>query len=328
MKKLIVNDLFCGGGGFGIAFKKAGWEIAGAWDWKAFVVESYRYNVGVHVQKADITKMVASDLPYADCYSFGFPCQDLSKNGSKKGLVEGKKSKMFFEVMRLLREKKESNQELPRTLLAENVPGLDKYMDVLTEEFTKAGYRTYISEVVSKYWGVAQNRERRYVVGVRDDIKKDFIFPEQQTTYIPKLKNFLDDDVADKYFVTPDDFDSGLLINMGDHYRARQATKKGYDEAYPGDAINVAVAKSKTRRGRRGEEIAQTFLTGKEQLIVLDDMRLRWITPREVARLQGFPDDYEIFLPDSQAYFIFGNAVTVNVAEAVANRLKLFLLSL
>jgi DNA (cytosine-5)-methyltransferase 1 len=328
MKALKVNDLFCGGGGFGIAFKQAGFDIAGAWDWEEVAVTSYNHNIGEHAGLADIREMTVFDLPDADVWSFGFPCQDLSKNGKMAGLNDGKKSKMFFEVMRLLKEFKGINRELPRILLAENVPGLDKYMDVLTDEFEKAGYKTFRSAVVSKYWGVPQNRERRYVVGVRNDISKDFVFPEQQTTFVPKLKHFLDDYVDASYFVTPNDFDPGLLIFMGDHYRVRQATAKGYDEAYPGDSINVAIPKSKTRRGRVGKQIAQTFLTSREQLVVLDDLRLRWITPREVARLQGFPEDYEIILPDPQAYFIFGNAVTVNVAQAVAERIKMFLLSL
>lgn len=326
MRKVTVNDLFCGAGGIGLAFKNAGFEIAGAWDFDKQAIASYRHNVGNHAIEADITKMVGDDLPKADVWTFGFPCQDLSKNGSKKGLIEGQKSKMFFEVMRLLREKGVTDS--PSILLAENVPGLDKYMDVLEEEFLKAGYRTYVSKVVSKYWGVSQNRERRYVVGVKNDTNKTFVFPEQQTSYIPKLMNFLDGEVDPGYYVREKDFDPGLIYRMGNHYRVRQATKQGYIEAYPGDSINVAMPKSKTRRGRRGEGIAQTFLTSREQLVVLDDLRLRWITPREVARLQGFPETYEIIVKDGQAYKQFGNAVTVNVAQAIAERIRMFLLSL
>lgn len=328
MNELKVNDLFCCGGGMGIAFKKAGWDIAGAWDWDKFAVESYNHNVENHAKCIDIKTMKAEDLPDADCWSFGFPCQDLSKNGSKKGLIKGKKSKMFFEVMRLLHECIEVNRELPRILLAENVPGLDKYMDVLEKEFDKAGYTTKVMKVVSKYWGVAQNRERRYVVGVRKDIERSFVFPEQQMYYVPKLKNFLEENVDESYFVTTDDFDPGFIEKYDHHYRVRQATAKGYIEAYPGDSINTAIPKSLTRRGRVGKQIAQTFLTGREQLIVTDDMRLRWITPREVARLQGFPDSYELIGTDNQSQFLFGNAVTVNVAQSIAERIKMFLLSL
>lgn len=329
MKQLRVNDLFCGGGGFGLAFKKAGWDIAGAWDWERFAVDSYNHNVVNHAKQSDIQKMIASDLPDADCWTFGFPCQDLSKNGSKKGLIDGKKSKMFFQVMRLLKEIKSSGRELPRVILAENVPGLDKYMDVLTDEFDKAGYKTFGGAFVSKYWGVAQNRDRRYVVGVRKDIDKPFIFPEQQIHYIPKLKNFLDEQVDPGYFVTPDDFEEGFIEFKGNHYTVKQATKKGFIECYPGDAMNISIPTSKTRRGRQGKQIAQTFLTSREQLVVMDDLRLRWLTPREVGRLQGFGDEYDIdVITENQAYFIFGNAVTVNVAQAVAERIKMFLLSL
>lgn len=166
-------------------------------------------------------------------------------------------------------------------------------------------------------------------MGVRHDIKQEFIFPQQQENYIPRLRDFLDDVTDEKYFVTPADFEPGFIEFKGDHYTVKQATKKGFIECYPGDAINVAIPKSETRRGRQGKQIAQTFLTSKEQLIVLDDMRLRWITPREVGRLQGFDENYDIsFLTDAEAYHIFGNAVTVNVAQAVAERIRTFLLSL
>lgn len=104
LRRLKVNDLFCGGGGMGLGFKNAGWEIAGAWDWDPYgpkvteqpQIKAYKNNVGEHVKQQDITKMIAADLPRADCYAFGFPCQDLSKNGSKKGLVNGKNPKCFL----------------------------------------------------------------------------------------------------------------------------------------------------------------------------------------------------------------------------------------
>ena len=81
MSALRVNDFFCGCGGMGLAFQKAGFEIAGAWDYDKHAVQSYRENVGNHVQKADIREMKWSDIPRADVWAFGFPCQDLSVAG-------------------------------------------------------------------------------------------------------------------------------------------------------------------------------------------------------------------------------------------------------
>ncbi len=84
MSGLKVNDFFCGCGGMGLAFQKAGFEIAGAWDYDKHAVQSYRENVGNHVQKADIREMKWSDIPRADVWAFGFPCQDLSVAGGEE----------------------------------------------------------------------------------------------------------------------------------------------------------------------------------------------------------------------------------------------------
>jgi len=86
-RKLKVNDFFCGCGGMGIAFKNAGYEIAGAWDFDKYAVESYRANVGDHVQKADIKELHQADIPQADVWAFGFPCQDLSIAGKQRGMI-------------------------------------------------------------------------------------------------------------------------------------------------------------------------------------------------------------------------------------------------
>lgn len=87
MRKLKVNDFFCGCGGLGLAFQEAGYEIVGAWDFDKFAVETYRENVGGHVQKADIKELHQADIPQADVWAFGFPCQDLSVAGKQKGMI-------------------------------------------------------------------------------------------------------------------------------------------------------------------------------------------------------------------------------------------------
>lgn len=87
MRKLKVNDFFCGCGGLGLAFQEAGYEIVGAWDFDKFAVETYRENVGDHVQKADIKELHQEDIPKADVWAFGFPCQDLSVAGKQKGMI-------------------------------------------------------------------------------------------------------------------------------------------------------------------------------------------------------------------------------------------------
>lgn len=370
VEPLKTNDLFCGGGGMGLGFLQAGYHIAGAWDFDKFAVESYRHNVGDHVQLKDIREMTSEDMPRADVWTFGFPCQDLSIAGRKAGLFEGKKSGLFFEVMRLLQEVRENRPEdMPKIILAENVKGLSKYLETLESEYEKAGYKMYYKLFNSKFWGVPQSRERYFVVGVHESIEKTFFFPEQQEYFVPRLSTILEDEVEEKYYISPEktkviidqviekvpleevqacltterEFTrqrgrrakeneqvSFTLTAQDQHgvvIRVREATKKGYAEAVGGDSINISHPNSKTRRGRVGKQVAQTLIPNNEQVAVINH-RIRKLTPREYARLQGFPDSYEVIVSNRQAYKQFGNAVTVNVARALADRIKVFLQSL
>lgn len=373
-----VNDFFCGAGGMGLGFKQAGFEIKGAWDFDKYAIQTYKHNVGEHALKADIMEMTFKDVPESDVWTFGFPCQDLSNAGNQAGLFEGKRSRLFFEVMRLIDEMKENNSEaLPKILLAENVRGLKKYLPVLKEEYNKRGYRMAYALCNSKYWGVPQSRERYFVVGIREDFKKAFTFPKQQTEFVPKLSTILEDLVDEKFYLSDEqiarftksleDFEpmmgdiqvigttappnfngNGSIVKdkstsawvHGTEKRigtlsardykqpkqilVKQATKKGYDIAVEGDSINISHPNSKTRRGRVGKQIAQTLLTGLEQVVVEGD-DIRKMTPREYARAQGFPDDFEIVVSNSQFYKQMGNAVTVNVAKAIAEQIKNYL---
>jgi len=175
-----LNDFFCGCGGFGLAFKNAGFEIAGAWDIDKFAVKTYSRNVGSHVKQMDITEMTWRDVPKADVWSFGFPCQDLSIAGKQAGLIEGKRSSLFFEIMRLLDETEENAPEnLPSVLIAENVKQLKRYIPLLEHEYKKRGYSAHIKLFNSKYHGVAQNRERYFIAGTRDGSGGTFAFQNE-----------------------------------------------------------------------------------------------------------------------------------------------------
>ena len=363
-----VNDFFCGCGGMGLGFKQAGYVTAGAWDYDKFAVESYRHNVDKVVEQADIQQMRYDDIPQADVWTFGFPCQDLSIAGKQAGLYDGDRSRLFFEIMRLLDELDMMGEEKPKVIMAENVKALMLYLPVLEEEYLKRGYKTYYTLYNSKFWGVPQSRERYFVLGIREDIKKEFIFPTQNETISKVLLDVLDYDVEEKYYISDEKAKSiieqalekasekdfklhhgqGLVIsgqatkldaftNIGPCLLARdykgfgnqgmlgmlvpEATKKGYAEAEIGDSINLAHPNSKTRRGRVGKEVAQTLLTSCEQYTIDPaEFRVRKLTPTEYGRLQGFPMDsgWEQVVSNSQAYKQFGNAVTVNVAEAIA----------
>lgn len=287
-----VNDFFCGAGGMGLGFKKAGFEISGAWDFNKYAVESYKANVGDHVVQADVSEMTRKDVPFADVWAFGFPCQDLSLSGKRAGLLEGKRSKMFFEVMRLLDEA----YSPPKIILAENVKGLKHYLPVLEEEYKKRNYKMYATLYNSKFEGVAQNRERYFVIGVHESIKKEFIFKEQQTENVPDIAVFLE----------------------SDHNATPGAMRGRYNE------LGKVVQRIEPRKDR----VSNTITTVSKDNILITNDGYRNYTLREKANLQGFPKDYKQVVSDTQFNKQIGNAVTVNVAQSVAEQIKSFLLSI
>lgn len=242
MHELTMNDFFCGCGGMVVGFKNAGYRIVGAWDFDKYAVQSYRENLGNHVKETDIKEMTWADVPPATVWAFGFPCQDLSYAGKQAGFAfvcndcqtewehtGGKestrcpkcgsqnfkaktRSAMFFEMMRLLEETKENAPErMPAILVAENVKGLKKYIPTLMEELYRHGYIGHIELYNSKYFDVAQNRERYYIIATRHDLPDTVKMPsKQEDHHIPKLAEFLDETVDEKYYI-PDERAQGII---------------------------------------------------------------------------------------------------------------------
>lgn len=309
-----VTSFFCGAGGFDLGFIQAGFKIEQAFDFDEMAVKSYRHNIGDHVRQADVSQMKGEDIIPSDVWLFGFPCQDLTKNGNMAGLTGGKRSVMFFEIMRLLDEVNKK----PMILLVENVRGLDKHFDTLEAEYSKRGYKLVKVLYNSKFWGVPQNRERYFVAGIREDIEAEFKFPVQGDEITAKISDVLEEGITERW-------ESPIVSFVDGELRVRQATKKGYDVANVGDTINVENVNSKTRRGRVGRQIAQTLLTINHHLIVLDDYSTRKLTPREYARVQTFPDSFEQVVSDAQFIKQLGNAVTVKVAYEISKEIKKFL---
>lgn len=197
--------------------QKAGFKILKAWDFDRFAVQTYRENIGDHVEQADIKELHIEDIPKATAWAFGFPCQDLSVAGKQAGIklectdcgevweVDSKhytgenacpkcgggnyraatRSGMFFEIMRLLQEAAEKEPDkLPKILIAENVKALGPYLPVLAAEYSRAGYKSYYQLFNSKWWGVPQNRERFIVVGIRDTLEGAYRYPAEQHEWI------------------------------------------------------------------------------------------------------------------------------------------------
>ncbi|MFS0904145.1 DNA cytosine methyltransferase [Priestia aryabhattai] len=323
MKTIKMNDFFCGGGGFGLAAKEAGVEVVSAYDWDKYAVQMYKHNVNEHAQQMDITKMTWHDVKKADIWSFGFPCTDLSKaRMDERKKLEGEGSGMFYEVMRLLDEVIENAPEnKPDALLVENVYELIEVMDILEEEFNKRGYSINPALYNSKWWGLPQSRERWYVVGIDRKTGKEYQPIQQQENFIVKAKHFLEPKVDKKYVYDIDEYPYELF------------------NSYAKEGGMIQVGKFHTnwldimKRIYLTEGILPTLHTcqgGHRQVKIVDPytFRVRKGTPREYARAQGFPEDYEIIVSDSQAYKIFGNAVSVPLAAEHLRNVKMFLLSL
>lgn len=364
MNKPTAVSFFCGAGGMDLGFIQAGFEIKAAWDWDNYAVQSYYHNIGEHVNQMDIKEMTYDDIPNGvDCWIFGSPCQDISVAGKKKGLVEGEQSSMFFHVMRLVDEMIELNPDnVPKVLLMENVKNLKKYLPIVEGEFKKRGFTFQAKLFNSKYWNVAQNRERYFCVGIREDLPQTFKFPEEQKEYVPKLIDFLETEVEEKYYLNK------LMYNMsmeGDipvigttaksvvredgsvikdkctsawvhetHKRIGTLSARDYKEPkqiiVPFPITNDGATYTLSTRSHDLWDIKNIEKKQTTVVIHVGDKtyRIRKLTPKEYARLQGFPDSYEQVVSNTQFYKQMGNAVSVPVAEGTALKIKEYLESL
>ena len=292
-----VNDFFCGCGGLGLGFLQAGFDVVGAWDFDKYAVQTYKKNVDDKVIQADITEMTIDDVPKADVWTFGFPCQDLSVAGKQSGMLlkckdcqevyevrdenvapsdvrcpkcggsnyePMSRSGLFFEIMRLLDEAAATDSEKrPKILLAENVKALRPYLPILENEYLKRGYKAYYTLFNSKYFGVPQNRERYFVVGVRSDLKGDFDFPTEQHEYVPKLSSILETNVDEKYYIADDK--AKVIIE--------QALKK-LDSLGECHATITPDRVDKRQNGRRAKENEEAMFTLTAQDlhgVIIDD---------------------------------------------------------
>ena len=203
---LTVNELFSGIGAFRKALERLNvrYKIVGISEIDKYAIKSYEAIYGKTFNYGDITQVEA--LRYADLWTYGFPCQDISRAGLEAGIIKGEtRSGLLYEIQRLLEVAKRNNQ-LPKYLILENVKNLVgkkfksqflawlEYLDAL-------GYNTYWQVINSKNCGIPQNRERVFAVSIRKDIDKGFSFPAA----IPLRVSFFDlleDEVDDKYYLS------------------------------------------------------------------------------------------------------------------------------
>lgn len=308
--KIKIIDLFAGIGGIRLGFEQAfigDVKCVFTSEIDKFAIETYKANFGEENIHGDITQIPTKSVPNHDILLAGFPCQPFSMAGLKKGF-EDTRGTLFFDIERILLDKK------PQAFLLENVKQLKGHdkgntLKVIMEHLHKAGYKTYVNILAARDFGIPQNRERIYIVGFRDH-SVEFEFP--QPTRIPtKVGNILEQSVDEKYTISD---------KLWEGHQRRKLMHKEKGNGFGYSLFNQESEYTNTISARY-------YKDGSEILIEQEGKNPRKLTPREAARLQGFPEEYEIPVSDNQSYKQFGNSVCVPVIAAIAFQMKLALVN-
>lgn len=301
-----VLSLFSGIGGLDAGFEKTGFKIVWANDFDKYAVETYKANYDSSIVLGDINEIPLDSLPDFDILIGGFPCQPFSMMGSELGF-EDARGTLFFRIAEIIKHKIEAGKK-PRAIILENVRTLRTHdkgrtfktiKRILTEEL---GYTVYDSVLNTADYGIPQTRNRTYIVCFANNAA-EFVFPEKQTLILT-LQDLLEHDVASKYFLS-DTILPTILSDGTGGYKAKSE-------------IDLKIARPLCATMAKMHRACQDNY-------VTQNGRVRRLTPRECARLQGFDDGFTIPVSDSQAYKQFGNAVTVNVSAAVAGQVRITL---
>ena len=305
MQGLKFIDLFCGIGGFRLGFESAGGECVFSSDWDRFSQQTYEANFG-EKPHGDINAISAEEIPDHNVLCAGFPCQPFSlagvskkmSLGRKHGFEDEKQGNLFFEIKRILEYHK------PEAFVLENVKNLRSHdrkntfrviYETLTEEL---GYTVY-DKVIDARSVVPQHRERIFLVGFREP--KNFEWPEFPDQG-PTLSSILEGKVDDKYTLS-----THLWGYLQNYKKKHQAQGNGFGFGlFTGDGVARTLS---ARYHKDGSEILISRGGRKNP---------RRLTPRECARLMGYPDTFKIPVSDTQAYRQFGNSVVMPVVKRIA----------
>lgn len=318
MDKLKVASFFCGCGGTDVGmlgnffyqkkyYPSNEMEIVYANDIDISASAIFEKNFGIKPDNRDIRTVPSNELPDFDILTGGFPCQSFSivaQNPIRLG-IKDERGMLFFEMCRVLREKQ------PKCFIAENVKGIltankRSAFPLIIKEFEESGYNVKYTIVNSANFGVPQKRERVIIVGFRKDLNVDFIFPSEsiknETDFIP-LKTVLEDKVDEKYFFSEKAV-AGMMKN-----RASMNKGRAQDVTKPCNTV--------------GAHLAKVSLNSTDP-VLMDDGRYRRFTPREVARIQSFPETFELTGSETAQYRALGNAIPPvmfwHIARAVLNQ--------
>ena len=316
MEKLKVASLFCGCGGtdvgllgdfdfLGKHYESNGMEIVYANDIDDNACNIFKENFGIAPDDRDIREVKSEEIPEFDILTGGFPCQSFSiiaQNPKRLG-VKDERGKLFFEMCRILRERQ------PKCFIAENVKGIltankKSAFPLILKEFEESGYDVQYRILNSANYGVPQKRERVIIVGFRKDLNIDFSFPdveiEDENNFAP-LKKVIEKKVDEKYF-----FSERAVAGM---MKKRESMNKGRAQDINKPCNTV------------GAHLAKVSLNSTDP-VLMEGKRYRRFTPREVARIQSFPDDFELVGSEAAQYRALGNAIPPVMFWYVAKAVK------
>lgn len=312
-RRIKVASLFCGCGGTDVGilgdFKYLGKHYASnntkivyANDIEASACDIFEANFGIKPDNRDIRKVSSNELPEFDILTGGFPCQSFSivaQNPKRLG-IKDEKGMLFFEMCRILRDRQ------PKCFIAENVKGImtankHEAFPLIIKEFQDSGYDVRYTILNAASFGVPQKRERVIIVGFRKDLEVDFHFPDKvifdEDEYVA-LSNCIEETVPEKYYFS-DKAVAGMMRN-------RESMNKGraQDISRPCNTV--------------GAHLAKVSLNSTDP-VLLEEGRYRRFTPREVARIQSFPEEFKLIGNDGAQYRALGNAIPPVMFWYVAN---------
>ena len=314
-------DLFAGIGGFRIAFQNLKGKCVFTSEWDKYSKQTYQANFGElpfgDITKPETQKYIPDEF---DILCAGFPCQAFSIAG-KRGGFKDTRGTLFFEVAKILKSKK------PKAFFLENVKGLRNHdkgktlatiLNVLRNDL---GYTVPEPQIINaKNFGVPQNRERIFIVGFRKDLEvNNFKYPTSRKE-TPSISEIIEDqEVSVKYYL------SERYLDTLRKHKARHKHKGngfGYEIISDSGIANAVVCGGMGRErnlildNRISDYKPVTNIKGK-----VNREGIRKMTPREWARLQGFPDKFKLVVSDAQAYKQFGNSVAVPAIQATAKKI-------
>lgn len=326
-----VISLFSGCGGLDLGFERAGFEIPMANEYDKTIWETFEINhPKTKLIREDIRNINEEEFPdEIDGIIGGPPCQSWSEAGSLKG-IEDARGQLFYDYIRVLKKKK------PKFFLAENVSGMlanrhSEAVKNILKMFKECGYDVSLTLVNAKDYGVAQERKRVFYIGFRRDLNIEFIFPEGSTSNDNNKITLRDIiwDLQDTAIAAGEKNHHNIeAVNNNEYFigayspifMSRNRVKSWDEQAYTVQASGrqCQLHPQAPKMVKVGKDDCR-FVEGKEELY-------RRMTVREVARIQGFPDDFEFIYENiNDAYKMIGNAVPVNLAYEIANAIKKYL---